>query len=96
MLLVPFKFVKSNKEHSRFVQCVRYSPNGNHFVSSSSDAKIILYDGKEGDKIGEFTENAHTGTVFSVSWDGEGSKVLSASADMTAKIWDVSTMKCVK
>ena len=65
-------------------------------MSSSSDAKIILYDGKEGDKIGEFEEGAHTGTVFSVSWDGEGKNILSASADMTAKLWDVSTMKCVK
>jgi hypothetical protein len=30
-----------------------------------SDAKIFIYDGKTGDTLGEFTENAHTGSIVS-------------------------------
>jgi WD repeat-containing protein 1 (actin-interacting protein 1) len=37
---VPFKFEKSITDHSRFVQCVRFSPNGDFFASASSDSKV--------------------------------------------------------
>lgn len=37
---VPYKFVKSIKDHTRFVQCVKYSPNGDLFVSSGMDSKV--------------------------------------------------------
>ncbi len=37
---VPFKFVKSINDHTRFVQCVRYSPKGDHFVSAAMDQKV--------------------------------------------------------
>ena len=36
----PFKFKKSIKEHSRFVNCVRFSPDGNRWASASSDKKV--------------------------------------------------------
>jgi WD40 repeat protein len=39
---VPFKFNKSMNHHSRFVQCVRYSPNGNNFVTCGMDSKVQL------------------------------------------------------
>ena len=92
---VPYKFSHSIKEHSRFVQCVRYSPQGDQFVSTSSDGKIILYDGKLGTKVGEFSidENTHKGTVFAACWSGDSKEILTAGADMTCKIWDVATMK---
>ncbi|KAI9099792.1 nitrous oxide reductase [Phlyctochytrium arcticum] len=95
---VPFKFNKSMNEHSRFVQCVRFSPSGDHFVSSGSDGKLFLYDGKEGTKIADLStaEASHSGSIFSVSWSPDGKNLLTASADMTAKIWDVAAQKVVQ
>ncbi|KAJ3335044.1 WD40 repeat-like protein, partial [Kappamyces sp. JEL0680] len=92
--VVPFKYNKSLKDHSRFVQCVQYSATGDHFLSAASDSKIFLYDGKTGDKVCELVDG-HKGTVFSVSWADDSASFISASADMTCKIWDVATQKVV-
>jgi WD40 repeat protein len=43
-------------EHQRFVQSVRYSPNGDHFATGGFDGKIFVYDGKTSDLIGELGE----------------------------------------
>jgi WD40 repeat protein len=53
------------RTHTRFVQDVRYSPNGDHFVSVGSDGKMFLYDGKEGSTVGEV--EASRGSVVSLS-----------------------------
>ena len=39
---VPFKFDRSSHHHSRFVQCVRFSPSGDHLVSAGSDGQVSL------------------------------------------------------
>ncbi|KAJ3120923.1 WD repeat-containing protein 1, partial [Irineochytrium annulatum] len=94
---VPFKFNRSIKDHSRFVQCARFSPSGDHFATSGMDGKIFIYDGKTGDKVSELTggDGTHTGGIFSISWSPDGASLLSCSADTTAKIWDVSAKKAV-
>ncbi|KAJ3290770.1 Structural maintenance of chromosomes protein 2 [Borealophlyctis nickersoniae] len=95
---VPFKFDRSITEHSRFVQCVRFSPSGDHFVSAGSDGKLFLYDGKTGEKVEELSraDGSHTGGIYSVCWSPDGASLLTASGDMSAKIWDVSARKVVK
>ena len=88
---VPYKFAKSIKDHTRFVQCVRFSPNGDHFVSAGMDQKIFLYDGKEGEKVSELSacNASHTGGVMSVSWSPDSKQLFSASMDGSVKLWDV-------
>jgi WD40 repeat protein len=54
------------KTHTKFVQDVRYAPSGDHFASVGADAKVFLYDGKNGDVLGELEGDAHKGTVVSV------------------------------
>jgi WD40 repeat protein len=39
-----FTCAKSVRDHSGFVNCVRYSPDGQFLVSVSSDKSIIQYD----------------------------------------------------
>lgn len=82
----------------RFVQCVRYSPKGDHFISCASDSKMFIYDGKTGDKIAELStaEGAHKGTIYSGSWSPDSTQFLTGSGDMTAKIWDVQAQKVVR
>ncbi|KAJ3017114.1 hypothetical protein HKX48_003710 [Thoreauomyces humboldtii] len=95
---VPFKFNKSSSDHTRFVNCVRYSPTGDHFVSAGGDGKLFLYDGKEGNKLADLSsaEDSHKGGIYSVSWSPDGKSLLSASADMTTKIWDIAAQKVVR
>ena len=49
----PFKWKMTKTEHQRFVQSVRYSPNGDQFATGGFDGKIFVYDGKTSDLIGE-------------------------------------------
>ena len=53
------------RTHTRFVQDVRYSASGDHFVSVGSDGKMFLYDGKDGSTVAEI--NASQGSVVSPS-----------------------------
>ena len=52
----PFKFKMTKTEHTRFVQSVRYSPNGDFFATGGFDGKVFLYDGKSSELIGELGE----------------------------------------
>ncbi|OAY77862.1 66 kDa stress protein [Ananas comosus] len=87
----PFKFKQSHREHSNFVNCIRFSPDGTKFISVSSDKKGLIYDGKTGAKIGELlTEDGHKGSIYAVSWSPDSKQVLTVSADKTAKVWDIT------
>ncbi|KAI9278307.1 WD40-repeat-containing domain protein [Phascolomyces articulosus] len=93
---VPYKYVKSIRDHTRFIYDVQFSPNGDHFVSVGADGKIFLYDGQSGDKIDELTsDEAHSGSIFSVNWSPDSTQILTSSADCTAKIWDISAKSVV-
>ncbi|GFP99997.1 66 kDa stress protein [Phtheirospermum japonicum] len=87
----PFKFKLSHRDHSNFVNCVRFAPDGSKFITVSSDKKGILYDAKTGDVIGELSsEDGHKGTIYAVSWSPDSKQVLTVSADKSAKIWEIS------
>jgi len=89
----PAKFAHSNKDHTRFVNVVRFSPNGEKYASGSSDKRVFIYEGKEGQKVGELPENSHSGGVYSLSWSADSSRFLTASADKTVKIWDANSLQ---
>jgi WD40 repeat protein len=92
----PFKWKRAIKEHSRFVNCVRFSPDGNVWASAGQDKKVFIFDGKEGEKLGELAaDNGHQGGVYALSWSPDSKQLLTASGDKTAKIWDVETRACV-
>lgn len=86
----PFRFKTSHRDHSNFVNCVRFSPDGSKFITTGSDKKGVLYSGQTGEKIGELLpENGHAGSIYATSWSPNGKQVLTVSADKTAKIWDI-------
>ncbi|XP_060898282.1 WD repeat-containing protein 1 [Labrus mixtus] len=86
----PFKFKNTKHDHSQFVNCVRFSPNGEHFVTAGADGKIFIYDGKSSDLISQLGgEKAHNGGIYAVSWSPDSSQLISASGDKTVKLWDV-------
>lgn len=91
----PFKFKKTKQEHSRFVQAVRYSPDGKYFASGGFDGKVFLYDGNTSDLISEIGSPAHKGGVYGVAWKHDGTELLTASGDKTCKLWDVETKELI-
>jgi WD40 repeat protein len=91
----PFKFKKSIKDHTRFVNCVRFSPDGERFLSVGLDKVGLFFDGKTGEPIGKLSAtNGHTGGIYSCSWSADSKRVLTASADKTCKIWDAASGEC--
>lgn len=77
------------------MQCVRYAPDGSIFVSAGSDGKLFVYEGKEGDKVSELTDNGHSGSIYSFAFCQDSKKIISASADSTVKLWDLTTQKVI-
>jgi len=70
-------FTLNFRDHSNFVNCIRYSPDGSKFITVSSDKKGLIYDGKTGEKIGELsTEGGHTGSIYAVSWSPDSKQVI--------------------
>ncbi|KAG7631663.1 WD40 repeat [Arabidopsis suecica] len=87
----PFKFKLSSREHSNFVNCVRFAPDGSKFITVGSDKKGIIYDGKTCEILGELSsDDGHKGSIYAVSWSPDGKQVLTVSADKSAKVWDIT------
>ncbi|KZT25763.1 WD40 repeat-like protein [Neolentinus lepideus HHB14362 ss-1] len=89
----PYKFDKTIKTHTKFVQDVKYAPSGDYFVSVGSDAKIFIYDGKTGDTLGEFEGSGHKGSIMACSWSPDNKSIATSSLDCTVKLWDVESRK---
>ncbi|XP_042358308.1 WD repeat-containing protein 1 [Plectropomus leopardus] len=88
----PFRFNFTMRDHTQFVNCARFSPNGAHFVTAGADSKIFLYGGKEGEMVCSLGgEKAHNGGIYAVSWSSDSTQLISASGDKTVKLWDVAT-----
>ncbi|KAK1346057.1 hypothetical protein QTO34_008526 [Cnephaeus nilssonii] len=92
----PFKFKFTIGDHSRFVNCVRFSPDGNRFATASADGQIHIYDGKtERNVCALGGSKAHDGGIYAISWSPDSTHLLSASGDKTSKIWDVNVNSVV-
>uniref|UniRef100_A0A8R1DIW0 Actin-interacting protein 1 n=1 Tax=Caenorhabditis japonica TaxID=281687 RepID=A0A8R1DIW0_CAEJA len=97
----PFKFKNAFHDHVKFVHSTRYNHDGSFFASTGGDGTLILYNGVDGTKVATFEDEtlkgvAHSGSVFGLSWSPDGSKIATASADKTVKIWNASTQKVEK
>jgi len=92
----PFKYVSLHSEHTNFVNCVRFSPDGRLFLSVGQDKAGHFFNGETGQKVSSFdASTGHKGGVYACSWSPDGTQVLTCSGDKTCKIWDVSTGKAV-
>ncbi|KIJ61836.1 hypothetical protein HYDPIDRAFT_95700 [Hydnomerulius pinastri MD-312] len=89
----PFKYDKTIREHTKFVQDVKFSPNGSNFLSVGSDSKIILFKGDNGEKIADITDSPHKGSIMACSWSPDSSKFMTSSMDNTVKLWDAGSQK---
>ncbi|EGD75419.1 hypothetical protein PTSG_06495 [Salpingoeca rosetta] len=77
--------------HTRPVLQLAYSgmtPDGIFLVSASKDGKPMLRNGQTGDWIGTFED--HDGAVWGVDIDVMGQRVMTGSADFSAKLFDAT------
>ncbi|KAL4079520.1 WD40-repeat-containing domain protein [Scleroderma citrinum] len=92
----PYKYDKTIKTHTKFVQDVKYAPSGDLFASVGSDYKAFLYDGKTGETLTELTDDPHKGSIMACSWNSDSKSFMSSSLDCTVKLWDVESRKVAK
>jgi len=72
------------------VICVRYSPNGELVASVGNDKGLYIYDGTDlGLKSKK--DGIHTGTIYACSWGGDNKSLITASADGTCKLFEISS-----
>ncbi|CAL4141804.1 unnamed protein product, partial [Meganyctiphanes norvegica] len=87
----PFVFKCTKQDHTKYVQSVRYAPDGTKYATGGFDGKIFVYEGKDGSLIKELGSPAHKGGIYAVSWSPDSKQLLSASGDKSCKVWDVET-----
>jgi len=77
------------KGHERSITCVIYNRDGDLIFTAAKDNTPTLWLSETGERVG--TYEVHNGAVWhlDVSWDSK--LLVSGSADMQAKVWDVET-----
>jgi len=76
--------------HSKGVNSVRYTSNGELVASVGGDKNICIYDGKDL-SLKCKQEGVHTGTIYACAWASDNKSLLTASADGTCKLFEVSS-----
>eukprot|EP00656_Telonema_subtile_P004079 TRINITY_DN11855_c0_g1_i2.p1 TRINITY_DN11855_c0_g1~~TRINITY_DN11855_c0_g1_i2.p1 ORF type:complete len:522 (+),score=114.63 TRINITY_DN11855_c0_g1_i2:114-1679(+) len=72
----------------------RFSPDG-EFLILAGAGKCVIYYTDSGERAGELPRE-HDGTIGSVCWSPDSTRVLSASCDQTVKMWDVASQSCIE
>lgn len=77
--------------HKSFVRGVSWHPNGRYLASSASgNNKIIIWDAAASQPA--ITLTGHTDWIRCVAWDAAGERLISASDDGAARIWQVNVV----
>jgi len=76
--------------HSKLINLVSFSPDGNLIVSGSFDKNIRLWN-RKGKYLATF--RGHVGEVYQVCWSSDSRMFVSGSKDSTMKVWDTKQKK---
>lgn len=87
----PFRYNKGLKEHSNFVNCLRFSPDGSRFASVSSDKTGVIYEAEDGTVIGKLDPTqAHSGSIYGCAWSADSTRLVTCGGDKSIKLWDMT------
>jgi WD40 repeat protein len=76
--------------HHGGVMAVAFRPDGQRFVSASTDHTLRLWNLRTGDPIGA-PLRGHTGLVRAVAFSPDGRRLVSGSQDHTLRLWDAAS-----
>jgi translation initiation factor 3 subunit I len=77
------------KGHERSVTSVKYNKEGDLLFSVSKHPSFAVWYTSTGERIG--TYEGHNGAVWSIDVDRHSERVITGSADNSAKMWDAET-----
>ena len=86
---VPFKFSKTLRDHTGFVNKVSFRPDGLFFVSVSADKSIVIYDTQTLEVVRKI-DKAHNKGIIDVVWLND-STIATSSSDNDIKYWSIET-----
>ena len=75
--------------HGDLIIGIQFSPDGQKFVTGSSDQKAKVYDAKSLKM--EKSLEGHSKAVLDVAWSGDGWLIATASADKQVILWNTET-----
>eukprot|EP01127_Copromyxa_protea_P022942 TRINITY_DN8450_c0_g1_i1.p1 TRINITY_DN8450_c0_g1~~TRINITY_DN8450_c0_g1_i1.p1 ORF type:complete len:488 (+),score=108.82 TRINITY_DN8450_c0_g1_i1:109-1464(+) len=79
--------------HSRLINIVSFSPDGNLIASAAFDKNIRLWN-KNGKHLSTF--RGHVGEVYQLSWSSDSRMFVSGCKDSTMKVWDTKEQNLVE
>lgn len=85
--------------HKNPVLCIAWSPDAKHLVSGSQDGEILCWDPLTGKQLGNPLKG-HKKWINGIAWEpvhlnAPCRRFVSAGKDGDARIWDISTKKCL-
>ena len=79
--------------HERSLTQVKFNREGDLIFSVAKDNAASIWYSSNGERLG--TLEGHRGTIWSIAVDLETKLCATGSADLSIKLWDVSTGECV-
>jgi len=93
----PFSYGCSDRTHKGYINCVRFHPSGEVFMTVGKDKQIIVFEGRTGKVLRLIKDkNGHKGTIYSFSFNEDGSRFVTCSADKSVKMWDFEEGKVLR
>ena len=75
-------------DHSDFVNCVKFHPEGSLLASCSADCSIKVWDVRSSKLLQHY--DAHNSEVTHVDFHPSGAFLISTSKDSSVKVWDLT------
>ncbi|WP_396230656.1 WD40 repeat domain-containing protein [Frankia sp. ACN1ag] len=76
----------------KVLTAVAWSPGGDRLGLGATDGTVIIVAATEGDDLTELHRlSGHADEICSVAWSADGRRILTASADRSAAVWDAET-----
>jgi len=75
--------------HERSITQIKYNRYGDLLFSVAKDSCPSVWFSADGERLGTYT--GHRGTVWSVDVNWDSTKIVTGSADLTCRLWDLET-----
>jgi WD40 repeat protein len=81
-------------ENNSIVTCISFSPDGKTFATSNSDKSVKIFEVNTGKLLAQLIE--HTNWVRSLTFNNDGTLLISCGDDSKVVIWDISNLNDIK